>query len=178
MTNVKPVSPTNPHIERVCGVEDGASEDEHENESDQKVADDEVEEKETEEALRIRVQRRILQAPIAEEIRLHEQTHLPYRSWCPICVAARGVSQAHRRKREEEERLMPTIAYDYCFMRNRAGEEYAPVLVSKDQRTGMINAHVVPRKGVDVDGTFWANHFEVGSGASFGGSQYPNREGT
>ena len=55
MTNVEPVSPTNPHIERVCGVEDGASEDEHENESDQKVADDEVEEKETEEALRIRV---------------------------------------------------------------------------------------------------------------------------
>ena len=28
--------------------------------------------------------------PSAEEIRKHNLTHLPFRSWCPICVAARA----------------------------------------------------------------------------------------
>ena len=33
--------------------------------------------------------------PTAEERRTHEITHLPYRSWCPTCVAGRGTGFKH-----------------------------------------------------------------------------------
>ena len=35
--------------------------------------------------------------PTAEELALHELTHLPHRSWCPICVKARGKEDPHYR---------------------------------------------------------------------------------
>ena len=28
--------------------------------------------------------------PTREEVERHNVTHLPYRSWCPVCVQARG----------------------------------------------------------------------------------------
>ena len=40
---------------------------------------------------------------------------------------------------------------DYCFLRNKAGEDYEPVLVGKDKETRMFFAHVVPCKGADVE---------------------------
>ena len=33
--------------------------------------------------------------PTAEERRIHETTHLPYRSWCADCVSGRGYSHKH-----------------------------------------------------------------------------------
>ena len=36
-------------------------------------------------------------APSLEEWRNHRLTHLPYRSWCPDCVAGKAVDDAHRR---------------------------------------------------------------------------------
>ena len=35
--------------------------------------------------------------PSAAEIREHERTHLPYRSWCRFCIAARAPGRHHRR---------------------------------------------------------------------------------
>ena len=32
--------------------------------------------------------------PTKEEINRHNVTHLPYRSWCPICVKAKGKIRA------------------------------------------------------------------------------------
>ena len=37
-------------------------------------------------------------APSLEEWRKHSLTHLPYRSWCPDCVAGKAVDNAHRRR--------------------------------------------------------------------------------
>ena len=34
--------------------------------------------------------------PSLEEWRQHRLTHLPYRSWCPDCVAGKTVDDAHR----------------------------------------------------------------------------------
>jgi hypothetical protein len=34
--------------------------------------------------------------PSAEERRIHEMTHLPFRSWCRHCVRGRGKEAAHR----------------------------------------------------------------------------------
>jgi hypothetical protein len=34
--------------------------------------------------------------PTEQERQLHKLTHLPYRTWCPICVAAKGKLSQHR----------------------------------------------------------------------------------
>ena len=35
-------------------------------------------------------------APSAAEVELHNATHLPYRNWCPCCVAGRRNNTPHR----------------------------------------------------------------------------------
>ena len=39
-----------------------------------------------------------------EEREEHERTHLPYRSWCEICVKARGRKRAHLKQKEGREK--------------------------------------------------------------------------
>lgn len=39
--------------------------------------------------------------PNREEVETHEMHHLPYRSWCEVCVRGRGRSRAHREGRQE-----------------------------------------------------------------------------
>ena len=109
-----------------------------------KEVEERPEESETEEARRIRIQRRKARAPTLREQEEHNRTHLPYRSWCPTCVAGRGVQDGHRQKDEDEERTMPTVAYDYCFMRNEQDGEYVPVLVGREKFSKLIFSHVVP----------------------------------
>ena len=36
--------------------------------------------------------------PSAEDVEKHDATHVPYRNWCPICVAARGKEDPHKRQ--------------------------------------------------------------------------------
>eukprot|EP00971_Amphidinium_carterae_P283385 5625998-Amphidinium_carterae.1 len=43
--------------------------------------------------------RRVPRAPTAEEVRVHRLTHCPFRTWCPVCVAARGRDPPHRRRK-------------------------------------------------------------------------------
>ena len=52
----------------------------------------------------------------ANEVAEHNLTHIPYRNWCPICIAA-GREDAHRRGAmdEEGETICPTIGFDYAF---------------------------------------------------------------
>ena len=54
--------------------------------------------------------------PTNEEIRIHEVTHVPYRSWCPCCVAGRGKSDFHL-KRDEEDKAVAGVHVDYWFLR-------------------------------------------------------------
>ena len=67
-------------------------------------------------------------APSAEEWRQHRLTHWPYRSWCPVCVAARAVEDSHRLRGRPSETDGPEVHWDYCFLRNRPGETTVPVL--------------------------------------------------
>ena len=38
--------------------------------------------------------------PSETEVEIHNRTHLPYRSWCPICVQARAQDLPHRNLKE------------------------------------------------------------------------------
>ena len=100
-----------------------------------------------EEAAAIRPQRRCHPRPSAQELRDHERTHLPYRTWCAACVAGRGLNTRHSTDKGDKKIALPMVAMDYCFLRNDVGGDYASVLVSKDRDTRMICAHIVPAKG-------------------------------
>ena len=51
--------------------------------------------------------------PSQEEIRAHEMTHLPYRSWCVHCVRGKGKSLDHRRCAGGESQR--EVHLDYCL---------------------------------------------------------------
>ena len=55
--------------------------------------------------------------PSPEEVRAHEMTHLPYRSWCVHCVRGKGKSMAHANREKEDD--CREVHMDYCFMGGR-----------------------------------------------------------
>ena len=116
------------------------------------------------------------QGPTREEWLRHMVSHMPYRAWCPHCVAGRGKASAHFSKLHEPQRI---ISCDYCFM-GKGGEEevkrsperrLAParveeeapvvvagddeergcvaVLVHKNHLDRWVDSDVVPSKGAD-----------------------------
>ena len=68
-----------------------------------------------------------------------------------MCVAARSVEDAHRKRGEPADGDGPEIHLDYCFIRNRPAEETITVLAGKDRKTKCYVAHVVPGKGAKSD---------------------------
>lgn len=83
----------------------------------------------------------------------HDRLHLPYRSWCPVCVAGRGANHGHKTVQDELGDHAPEVSFDYCFLRDYQGADYLPVLVGCDRETRTIIAHAVPNKGADVGWT-------------------------
>ena len=53
--------------------------------------------------------------PSTEEIDMHNLTHLPYRSWCPHCVATKKPNIKHSTSRTES--TIPLLVADYCYLR-------------------------------------------------------------
>ena len=86
--------------------------------------------------------------PTAQEIATHNLTHLPHRSWCPVCIKARARDRPHRPRRGPEEKEVPEVVFDYGFMGARGDDDTQAILVIKDRRTRMHFSHVVPRKGL------------------------------
>ena len=88
-------------------------------------------------------------APTKKEMEEHYTTHLPFRSWCPHCVAGKAQDRPHRMKKEEQmDKQVPEIVFDYGFFGGKEDEETLAVQVARDRRTQMIFANVVPRKGM------------------------------
>ena len=87
--------------------------------------------------------------PSAAEIEEHEATgHVQYRSWCPVCVAARSTGQPHTKAPDEDETAVPRILWDYGFLGKDDGKTM-PILVCKDARTKRIASTFVQAKGSD-----------------------------
>ena len=104
----------------LCGLdEDGLDYDEEEEESEKcgdsepdavEVADDvksqedidEEEEPTIAEEAPVRMTRNPAD-PTAEERARHDATHLPFRAWCPVCVAARATEDPHYRATADEK---------------------------------------------------------------------------
>ena len=54
-----------------------------------------------------------VKTPKRSEIDEHEKTHLPFRSWCKICVKGRGVASPHARIQDDP--TSPQVVLDYFF---------------------------------------------------------------
>ena len=77
--------------------------------------------------------------PTQQERKLHD---LPYRSWCGICVKAKGKETPSRRNLDRQ----PVIQVDYCFLTTGDGCPTATVLTAVDIQTGFGSAVVTPSK--------------------------------
>ena len=53
------------------------------------------------------------QLPSEEEVKCHELTHLPYRSWCSHCVRSKGRATDHQKQNRDLK--IPELHVDYCF---------------------------------------------------------------
>ena len=78
---------------------------------------------------------RIPAAPTKRELEEHLPLHMPYKAWCPVCVAGEGIhNQSRRIKEDEKERIGVTISMDYCFLTNDGEAETDPkVLILHDR---------------------------------------------
>ena len=85
--------------------------------------------------------------PTAAQIAAHNITHLPYRSWCPHCVAARRPNTQHRSPSSPAHRAAPLLVADYCFVRDNDDDECVTILVARLYPSRAMLATVVDAKG-------------------------------
>ena len=80
--------------------------------------------------------------PTPQERELHNLTHLPFQSWCTICVKAKGRADHHRKKTIR----MPIVQVDYNFASTEQ-ERKLTILTACDVITGLVMCIVVPFEG-------------------------------
>ena len=92
---------------------------------------------------------RILQVYIPNKIEFeaHCRTHVPYRSWCPICVQAKKRNPPHVTAKTGDHRGTPVISMDYTFLNYKHGADNNPVLIVTNSQSGGLWALPVVRKG-------------------------------
>jgi hypothetical protein len=85
--------------------------------------------------------------PGEAEIRDHQLTHLPFRSWCRHCVRGRGIEAAHRESKGDRGDT-PEFHLDFAFPGEESGGKGSGlvVLVARMRETKMTMASVVPGK--------------------------------
>merc|ERR1711873_84906 len=66
--------------------------------------------------------KKILAKPTAEEVEQHMATHIPFREWCPHCVAGKSKIDPHI-KGSKGQRTIPKISLDYMYMTTGKQEE-------------------------------------------------------
>ena len=84
--------------------------------------------------------------PTQEEVDAHNATHVPFRSWCPFCVAGKAKANPHFKKDSERAKIENTVSLDYAFIGDAAQAESDADDESDDHRDNNGNLKVlVPR---------------------------------
>ena len=71
--------------------------------------------------------------PSEEEVKCHELTHLPCRSWCSHCVRRKGRAIDHLKQNRDPK--IPELHFDCCFLGSAADTRPRCILVAKQFRT-------------------------------------------
>ena len=80
--------------------------------------------------------------PSAREMELQNTTHIPFRSWCPLCVATRARGDYHASVADPEEaalRERPTVQADFFYCEERA-DDAKYILLMVDTWTRYVHA--------------------------------------
>ena len=78
----------------------------------------------------------------------HNATHVPFRDWCPICVASRGRSSPHRRAVVNQTAdTLPKFQTDYMFFRTVAESKTQPCITFVETRSGVVISFMCAQKG-------------------------------
>ena len=83
------------------------------------------------------------QQPTEQERREHNLTHLPYRSWCSICVENKGRANNHPTQKTS---TVLVIQCDFAYIKGIHDKQVIPVLTAIDVETGMSMATMVQDK--------------------------------
>ena len=90
--------------------------------------------------------------PARAEVESHNVSHLPFRSWCSVCVRGRGLSLGHRKVDAEmmEAEEIPIVSVDHGFFGQPedSAHDTLPVLIVRDRKSKGIWSHPVPSTGV------------------------------
>ena len=54
--------------------------------------------------------------PTQEEVDVHNATHVPFRSWCPFCVAGKAKANPHFRKDSERVKNENIVSLNMTFL--------------------------------------------------------------
>ena len=87
--------------------------------------------------------------PPTDAVRMaHNATHVPFRDWCPICVASRGRSSPHRRVvANKTADTLPKFQTDYMFIRTVAESKTQTCITFVETRSGVVIRFMCARKG-------------------------------
>ena len=78
----------------------------------------------------------------------HNATHVPFRDWCPICVASRGRCSPHRRVVVNKTAdTLPKFHTDHMFIRIVAESKTQPCITFVETRSGVVISFTCVRKG-------------------------------
>ena len=83
--------------------------------------------------------------PSKLEVERHfASNHVPYRSWCKMCVMGRAAGSPHKKVKRVEDDLNPTVSMDYAYLNDQEKEHSDPVLTSVCHKSGTLSSHVIP----------------------------------
>ena len=82
------------------------------------------------------------QQPTGQERFEHNLIHLPYRTWCPICVKSKGRTDNHPKQTSKQA----VIQVDFTYMKAFGDKQVLPVLTAIDVESGMAMAVLVQDK--------------------------------
>ena len=86
--------------------------------------------------------------PPTDAVRMaHDATHVPFRDWCPICVASRGRSSPHRRVVVNKTAdTLPKFQTDNMFIRTVREQNSAMYHISGNAQWSSDQLHVRPER--------------------------------
>ena len=100
---------------------------------------------------------RIPTAPTKRELEDHLPLHMPYKAWCPVCVAGEGIhNQSRQTPTDERERIGITVSMDFCFLTTDGEADKDPkILILHDDRLETLWALGVKSKAVTPEVVTW-----------------------
>ena len=96
-------------------------------------------------------------APTKAEVEEHMPLHVDFRSWCPHCVAGKGISHQHTATHDGDmEKIGVTVSMDYCFwVAEEVEDDMCPILVAYENVTKAMWVIAVEEKGADHVAVNW-----------------------